>query len=247
LRVLVNLTHSSASLCSRILADKFALPTLLRAICAPSLSTAPLGGAPATDANGSLEQIISPAIEEEYATRLFDRLCLALALLTNLVQEASGGSEVLRETRINPTCNVQFACAAGSCTCPDRVSALQCLAEAYVQQSASASAPAITMGGDQAEDAGAVFVRGHLAVLFGMLMRDCPANREPLLQVLSVASSSPEGAVIIELVEHASAFVNFYNAVSAANAHKGESLSSSDGNMVAEEALAFLRSLHDNI
>lgn len=83
------------------------------------------------------------------------------------------------------------------CQCSRRVSALDCLAQVYIQQS-----------GDNIDDPGANFLRGHLAVLQGLLMRGSKANQKVLLATALPGSSSR--AKLAALAEQAREFVTFY-------------------------------------
>ncbi|KAG6892827.1 hypothetical protein C0992_012354, partial [Termitomyces sp. T32_za158] len=56
---------------------------------------------------------------------------------------------------------------------------------------------------DSDSDSDALFLRGHLAVLFGLLIRGSPANKAHVLSALD----GPE-----RLIEHARDFAAFYDA-----------------------------------
>ena len=205
-------------------------------------------------------ELISPAVEDDRDTQSFDRLCLALALLTNLVQGASEVKDLIRETgaylplylvsyysnhalpELDPTCTPKRECVDGPCQCRQRKGALFCLATVYVQSTAVDS-----------EDAGAVFIRGHLAVLFGLLMQDCEENKTQLLDALPGASDRGK---LGKLVDHAQGFVKFYTTLSSRTRKLDRKEDAQDGQGTAThnaanrsntalETLAFLQALRD--
>lgn len=92
---------------------------------------------------------------------------------------------------LDPSCPALRQCAY-ACTCPNAISILECLASVYEQYL-------------QIEDdePGTYIIRGHLAVLFGLLMRGSPANQDIILDVLP-------GAGLKGLIQHAREFVGLY-------------------------------------
>lgn len=84
-----------------------------------------------------------------------------------------------------------------------------------------------------ADTADTLFLRGHLAVLFGLLMRRNPANQDYLLNALAGASSR---ATLVTLVEQAREFVAFYDALRGETEREGR---------VAKDVVAFLQELRD--
>lgn len=203
-------------------------------------------------------ELISPAVEDDHDTQSFDRLCLALALLTNLVQGASEAKDLIRETggclpiylacylssnalpELDPLCTPKRECVDGPCQCRQRKGALYCLATVYIQSTAVDS-----------EDAGAVFIRGHLAVLFGLLMQDCDENKTQLLAALPGASDRGK---LSKLVDHAQGFVKFYTTLSSRtrklqrkeDAENGQATrNAANRSNTALETLAFLQALRD--
>ena len=158
--------------------------------------------------------VISPhaphdAIDEagEEGGQAFDRRCLALGLLTNLVQEEESSKHLCRETsafcllvaafvpysslELDPSCQALRPCAY-ACTCPNAISILDCLVSVYEQHFRV-----------EDDDPGTFIIRGHLAVLFGLLMRGSPANQDIILDVLP-------GAGLKGLIQHAKEFVGLY-------------------------------------
>lgn len=96
-RVLVNLSHASGEWSADLLARQSTIPAILRCL-RPSASVKKEEAAAGAQMDTESEELVSPAIEDDRAAAAFDRLCLALALLTNLVQSAEGAKDVLRET-----------------------------------------------------------------------------------------------------------------------------------------------------
>ena len=140
-----------------------------------------------------------------------DRQCLALGLLTNLVQGASDGKHVICRTRtfLNFSLFVAYSLSAFSgldfdcpghrrclqgCTCPSRVSSLVCLARVYSQYATSTSDSDIV-------------IRGHMAVLFGLLMEQATHNQRTLLAALP---GTDDYEKVDMLLRHAKDFAAFY-------------------------------------
>ena len=101
---------------------------------------------------------------------------------------------------IDPNCRGKRICIQG-CHCPHHVSALECLVQVYVQQGKGANA-----------DPGAIFLRGHIAVLLGLLMRDNKANQRVLLDTLPGSSAQRK---LQSLTVQAREFVSFYAGLTA--------------------------------
>jgi len=153
----------------------------------------------ALDAEGDTEVEVEEEDEED--ARVLDRLCLALGLLTNLVQVSDAANDIVRKTRISPTCTGKRTCIQ-ACQCSRRVSALDCLAQVYIQQTKDSN------NTNDNIDPGANFLRGHLAVLLGLLMRGSKANQKVLLATALPGSSNR--SKLAALAEQAREFVTFY-------------------------------------
>lgn len=157
--------------------------------------------------------------EDDNEAKILDRLCLSLGLLTNLVQASHSAKDQTRKSRkhnhnrlsefmltlhslagIDPNCRGKRACIQ-ACHCPQHVSALECLVQVYVQQ-----------GKDTDADPGAIFLRGHVAVLLGIVMRDNKANQRVLLGVLPGSSKQSK---LHSLAAQAREFVVFYAGLTA--------------------------------
>jgi hypothetical protein len=148
-------------------------------------------------------------LDDDRALRTLDRLCYALGLLTNLVQVSEEGKDLTRETRkdmfllsklysppyvvdIDPKCTSGHKCLY-TCICQNPVGALDVLSLIHLSTTTS--------------DPGSAFLRGHLAVMFGILMRDNTANQKVIL-------SSPPGSLrstkLDKLIEQAREFSLLY-------------------------------------
>lgn len=144
-------------------------------------------------------------------------------------------------SELDPSCPAPRQCAY-ACTCPNAITVLECLASVYEQY--------LRIKDD---DPGTYIIRGHLAVLFGLLMRDSPANQDIILDVLP-------GAGLKGLIRHAREFVGLY-AEFMARVARGERHDAEDDNSeedipqiqvkdgatqdVAQDIIIFLESLMD--
>lgn len=97
---------------------------------------------------------------------------------------------------VDPKCIGKQTCVL-LCECPRRSSALDCLTRVYVQLTRESSHA----------DPGTNFLRGHLAVLLGLLMRDSKANQKMLLTALPGTTNRTK---LASLAEQAQEFVTFY-------------------------------------
>ncbi|GBE87659.1 predicted protein [Sparassis crispa] len=185
-RVLINLTHDDLPWCQAVLDADFALVTIVRLVI---MSQRQRGRVLVKRED---EQLDAPDDTEETASSL-DRLCLALGLLTNLVQVSHEAKDATRNTLLGFACSGKRACML-SCSCVSRVSALECLVLVYLQHCKS-------------EHELDPVVRGHMAVLFGLLMKDNPDNQRVVLQSLPGSSDRKK---LKSLVEHAREFTLFY-------------------------------------
>ncbi|KAF7973917.1 hypothetical protein HWV62_13968 [Athelia sp. TMB] len=119
-------------------------------------------------------------------------MCVAIELLAD---NSKGDKSIV----ISVDCIGKRNCII-ACECSDRVSALDCLARIYVQLRNGKTDP------------GSDFLRGHLAVLFGLLMRDSPGNQKKLLAALP---GSTDHTKISDLAQQAGEFVGFYARLTA--------------------------------
>jgi hypothetical protein len=82
-----------------------------------------------------------------------------------------------------------------NCRCPNPISALECLVSIYLWKSKAN------------EDHSSSFLRGHLAVLFGLIMEGGDDNQSALLALLPGSSTR---AKLNSLAEHAREFAVYY-------------------------------------
>ena len=137
------------------------------------------------------------------------------------------------------------------CTCASRTSALACLAQVYMHYA------------DSPSELDAV-VRGHMAVLFGLVMDRAPSNQRTLLAALP---GEDDGAKLGTLLQHAQDFTLFYVALTRKMAESQETtpadeeeedaspstsanvsrkvFQDSKGEAVAKGVIAFLKRLRD--
>ena len=80
------------------------------------------------------------------------------------------------------------------------------------------------------DDPGTYIIRGHLAVLFGLLMRGSPSNQDIILEALP-------GAGLKGLIRHAREFVGLY-AEFMARVARGERHDAGDGKDGLEEDIS---------
>jgi hypothetical protein len=115
-----------------------------------------------------------------YAARQVSPLCVRLEHLR--LKEFSD---------LDPSCPALRRCAY-TCSCPNAVTVLECLALVYERH--------LRLEDD---DPGTHIIRGHFAVLFGLLMRGSTGNQKIILDTLP-------GAGLEGLIRHAKEFVGLY-------------------------------------
>lgn len=128
---------------------------------------------------------------------------------------------------VSSSCHPGRSCIDGPCNCPSRKSAFFALTSTYTRYTKA-----------DFDDASAVFIRGHLAVLFSILMHNSHRNQEQLLAALRGSSHK---AKVGGLVEHAEAFVSFYAKLNKAD--KSRRAEESERSDTASQALDFLHEL----
>ncbi len=261
LRVLINLTHEDLPWCRAVLDDDLSMPSIMHLIVSAQRERRLLEKRVDAD-EGDPDYA-------ETAARSLDRLCLALGLLTNLVQATPDARHLIGDTCafsqgitsrpvsnkaifivLDFDCPRQRRCIRG-CTCSSRASALSCLARVYTHYLKSPS------------ELDAV-VRGHMAVLFGLLMDKAPSNQHTLLAALP---GTEDWAKLGTLLQHAQDFTLFYVALTRKMAESQETalededeedaspsasanvsrrvFQDSKGEAVAKGVIAFLKKLRD--
>lgn len=218
LRVLINISHENPTWCQLLLRQRLMVPVI------SSLIAISLHAPRDTNEEAS-----------ERDAQAFDRLCLALGLLTNLVQVDEESKNLCRETsafcllvsvfvplsnfpELDPLCPARRRCAY-ACSCPNAVGVLECLGSVYEQYLRI-----------EDDDPGTNIIRGHLAVLFGLLMRGSPTNQDVILDALP-------GTGLKGLIQHAKEFVGLY-AEFMTRVTRGEKHDAGDAEDESEEIVA---------
>ncbi|TCD68737.1 hypothetical protein EIP91_009883 [Steccherinum ochraceum] len=241
LRVLINLTHDSVPWSQVVTEDPLAMPTFVRILVTSHRERMAL----------TVKKEEDEMDENDITAQLLDRLCLALGLITNLIQNDRTAHVALKELQLDPACKVKPGCST-SCQCPSRVSGLDCLASVYLEFCK------LTTELD-------VVVRGHIAILFGLLMKSSSEVRRLLLDKLPGATNKKKLASLVDNArEFALFYVEFAKKASAAAAAEGREedggdeehllaqdadmrkmLRDSQGESVARDVLEFLTGLRD--
>ncbi|KAI0646376.1 hypothetical protein C8Q79DRAFT_909710 [Trametes meyenii] len=185
LRVLINLTHDDLPWCQAVLDNELSMSTIMRLIVMAQRQRRMF------EKRAEAEDIDDE--DADNAARCLDRMCLALGLLTNLVQATPETRETIGDALLYFDCPGKRGCIRG-CRCAGRTSALACLAQIYSQHLSS---------GSELD----VVVRGHMAVLFGLLMECAPDNQRALLDALPGPSDREK---LDALLQHAQDFTLFY-------------------------------------
>ncbi|KAF8661377.1 hypothetical protein AX16_001470 [Volvariella volvacea WC 439] len=200
-RVLVSLTHKNLEWCRAFIDLDGALLWIVRVI-AGVLNDSDIREQD-RDSDVSIDDEVPEVDEEESALRdekmykrdsphTLDRLCLALGLLANLVQMMDETKSLFRTTRLSPSCELKRKNCLRTCACHQSQSILEILVRVYTHYSPKSrpttsivteSAPH-HIGSDDGDGAEASFLRGHLAVLFGLLMMGSLENQEIILSTL---------------------------------------------------------------
>jgi len=112
-----------------------------------------------------------------------DRLCLGLAVVTNVVQETDRVGEELLSTSLAWKCQGSSDCLP-ECACDERTSALELLVAIYVEQGIKTEndvRQSMFPAGHrnqssllQVDSAEANFLRGHVAVLLALIAQQTP-------------------------------------------------------------------------
>jgi hypothetical protein len=129
-----------------------------------------------------------------------------------------------------------------SCYQAKNFSVLDILVRLYVRQGADQEQ--IEKGGDHEDslqvDADASFLRGHLAVLFGLCMRGNTTNQKTLLNLLPGPQSNPK-IKLNRLVDQARQFVSFFEIIEG----QAQEAQRENSSRTGAEILRFLEDLRD--
>ncbi|KDQ10345.1 hypothetical protein BOTBODRAFT_58087 [Botryobasidium botryosum FD-172 SS1] len=227
LRILVSLADSSPQWCSTMLAEPLCLPNILRLIvifrpdkkfdCSSESNSksrskyrAKLGTRVGSESPKKAESKIGEGgegeagvgesgVDVDMEANKMDILCLALALLTHLVQSTSHGSGKLRDSVAFPSCKMRRGCAR-TCHCSQSIGALDFLVGLYVDL-AQARANNDTIDGE------VHFIRGHVSVLLGLLSQRDASTRSAILNTLPGSSPRTKLDALIAAIRE---FTTFY-------------------------------------
>ncbi|TDL27339.1 hypothetical protein BD410DRAFT_415216 [Rickenella mellea] len=194
LRILVNITNNSSECCRSVSEDPFSLPIIIRLIILSH--------------RGRNRQFVADDKTTALLTdvQLLDQLCLALALLTNLVQGYPDVTKQLARTDVDMSCQGGPSCSP-YCTCPTRITAFACLVSVYV---------ALAKVEETAEEPTEHVLRGHIAILFGIIMDSNRDIRGLLLDQLPGTSSARK---LDNLIQQATDFAALYAELNGAALH----------------------------
>ncbi|CAL1709185.1 unnamed protein product [Somion occarium] len=242
-RVLINLTDDNFEWCQKILEDSMAIKAVVRIVMMSHRQHMALAMKKEAD------ELQDEDAEADTAAQLLDRLCLALGLLTNLVQVSDAAKVALRDIFIDPRCSGKRGCIT-SCRCSSRLNGVQCLTQVYIEHCKS-------------EDSLELMMRGHIAILLGLLIKNDRENQKIILSALPGSSNRNR---LTSLIENAREFALFYaefakkvNAtVEASNEDDDEDegqqrdtsmsrmLRDTQGESVARDTIQYLEQLRDS-
>ncbi|KAF7309504.1 hypothetical protein MIND_00321200 [Mycena indigotica] len=227
LRLLVGLTHADKIWCGKVASREECLLFIMRTILrghvdhmekvkkhqSSKIKTEPSSSDDFPRLDNSYQEPTMPKDDG------LDALCLALGLLTNLVQLEDEVKTTIRDitssTRCRPTKCLE------KCLCPNRISAPRALVEMYTDLVLTSSAPVkqepCLDSGQQTDLLAAGETRlllSHLSLLFGLLMKDNSTNQRDILDWLpesptSLACDGQSGKVQM-LIAHAKEFSYLY-------------------------------------
>ena len=216
LRILVNLTHANELWGRKVVQCEYAMNFLLRIIHNASQNMKRGDIVKIEEEEEDLAARNDKSVERAETCAL-DTLCLALGLLTNLVQAVKEVKEAVRETRmcyvpssyclialfmmlligLNPSCALKKRACARRCTCSPTSNGLDILVNIYTIQGLKIESSESFLPADataealrEAADASESFLHGHLAVLFGLLMSESPENQSAILESLPDPTSA---------------------------------------------------------
>ncbi|KLO12956.1 hypothetical protein SCHPADRAFT_940828 [Schizopora paradoxa] len=184
-RILINLTNGNKAWCKLVSRNPSLVPQLVRSIMGFLQAS--------SDAkHGKIHQ------KDDQAAP-FDRLCLALGVLTNVIHEEKTLTRQLRKTKYKPTCK-KSACLNG-CNCAEANNGLSCLCTVF--SSLSDIEDGYTVSEIQ-------YVKGHMALLLGLLCN----SASDCLDILSYLRGSTNQSKLAHLVETIEDFSTAYKSFS---------------------------------
>ncbi len=111
--MLINLSHDSVSWCQAITSEPLTFTTLIRLITSAQAQRQRIGAevkikSEPIEHPSTSDEDVEPRLEEDdTSAQLLDRLCLALGLLTNLVQGTAQAKQLIGETRMSDVVHLQ--------------------------------------------------------------------------------------------------------------------------------------------
>ncbi|KAJ8523254.1 hypothetical protein ONZ45_g280 [Pleurotus djamor] len=199
-RVMMSLTHDDPEWCRSLLELDAGPLHLMRTIVRMHAQNRP------TSKASPLKREDTPSLDEPATnepstdSQASDRLCLALALLTNLVQGYDGVKDVFGFLYLEPDCKLKRSCVR-SCSCPNSVSSLNILSNLYVDYLKPESS---------SRSLGTEYLSGHLSILLGMLMQRSKDNQT---RILALLPGSTDRNKLAGLIEISTDFTAFYKAL----------------------------------
>ncbi|KAK7031563.1 SYF2 splicing factor-domain-containing protein [Favolaschia claudopus] len=242
LRLLVGVTHSDKMWCAKLTANDSCFGFILRTV---------LGGHAARlgkvkeepddkatvkrelSANGKQNGKAAMKVEEDSGQEpsrttakpdreeALDALCLALGVLTNLVQVNDEVKDTLRSTYVSTHCTLPRCLT--TCKCTPRMTALEALTHVFRQLLPPPVVPNIKReSSPEPPDPSTLLAAAesrlllsHLSLLFGLLMMDNTENQTVLLRLLPTPSSPSrydgDKAKVDVLIGHAREFAYIYS------------------------------------
>ncbi|KIJ09076.1 hypothetical protein PAXINDRAFT_182178, partial [Paxillus involutus ATCC 200175] len=191
LRVLTLLSHGDKSWCMASLDKKHTIPFVATIVMQ---SQAKWSECRAVDG-------VSDSLSLINSVEAFDLLCLALGLLMNWATLSRKAAALCRNKSINPSCPGARPCVR-ACQCPGQQSVLECLSTVYTQY----------LDVHEKDPPESSFLRGYLAVLLGLLIKDDTANQTLVLAKLLGRSPSDKIGL---LVAQCRSFLDLYNGTAA--------------------------------
>ncbi|KDQ25997.1 hypothetical protein PLEOSDRAFT_1113649 [Pleurotus ostreatus PC15] len=203
-RVFMSLTHDEPDWCSALLDQEPGPLHIVRTVIRAHKNMLPQVKREPVDEQAMVKQEDDSVFDFEEDDRIpniagalaLDRLCLALALLTNLVQGCEDAKDTFRDLRLDPRCRIKRGCIR-SCSCPNAASSLDAICGLYTDY----------LKPDISGEFGSDFVSGHLSILFGMLMRGSKVNQAHILAALPGPTNRSK---LNTMVERSREFTAFY-------------------------------------
>ncbi|KAJ7102994.1 hypothetical protein C8R43DRAFT_1047515 [Mycena crocata] len=164
--------------------------------------------------------------DQQGGEEALDTLCLALGLLTNMVQVDDDVKHILRDTYVSPHCTLAKPSCLQACTCLQQLTAFEALAKVYQQLLPPSTPPIAPVKSESSltpSDPSALLAEGesrlllsHLSLLFGLVMLDNPTNQDVLLgflpePLLSVFPYHGDSAKVDVLLSQAREFAYIYS------------------------------------